>query len=75
MKTIVENGVALELSAIQKQTDFGIAYWQARYSFATGSGTARLHGMTVGLHASEEAAERAALNEARRKGWAKEPSC
>jgi hypothetical protein len=45
MKTIVENGTALELTALQKQTDFGIAYWQARYSFQTGAGTARMHGI------------------------------
>jgi len=69
MKTIVENGVALELSAVQKKTDFGIAYWQARYSFPTGHGTARIHGITFALYASEEAAERAAVAQARDQGW------
>lgn len=69
MKTIVENGVALEVSAVKKLTDVGIAYWQARYSFATGHGTARLHGTTYALYASEEAAEQAAVVQARDQGW------
>lgn len=73
MKTIVDSGVALELSAEQKRSGFGIAYWQARYSFATGAGSARLHGITLGFHPSEEAAEHAAVSEARQYGWGKRP--
>lgn len=75
MKTIVENGSALEVSAMQKKTDFGIAYWQARYSFPTGAGTARMHGVTIGFYASEGDAEGAALHQARRDGWGNGPSC
>lgn len=74
MKTIVENGAALELSVLQKSTDFGIAYWQARYSFATGDGTARFHGITLRFYPTEEAAEAAAVSQARSQGWG-EPSC
>lgn len=73
MKTIADYGAALELSAEQKRTDFDIAYWQARYSFATGAGSARFHGITVGFHPSEEAAERAAISEARKHGWGRAP--
>lgn len=70
VKSIVENGMSLELTIEQRQTDTGIAYWRARYSFATGMGSARLHGITVALHATEETAELAALGLARRQGWA-----
>lgn len=73
MKTIVDNGAALELCAEQKRTDFDIVYWQARYSFATGAGSARFHGITVGFHPNEEAAERAAVREAREQGWGRHP--
>jgi hypothetical protein len=69
MKAMVENGAVLELAVAQKETDFGIRYWQARYSFLTGSGTARWHGTTITLHASEEAAESAAVALAREQGW------
>lgn len=73
MKTILDNGAALELSVEQRRTDFGIAYWQARYSFATGAGSARFHGITVGFHPSEDAAEHAALREAQAHGWGRAP--
>lgn len=69
MKIIIENDALLKLAVEQKETNFGIRYWQARYSFLSGSGTARWHGITVALHASEEAAESAALALARTEGW------
>lgn len=71
MKAIVENGVTLELTTVPKRSDAGVAYWQARYSFPTAMGTARLHGATIALYPSEQAAEQAALNLARRQGWAR----
>lgn len=74
MKTMVEHGRTLEIVARERRSDFGIAYWQARYSFATGTGTARLHGVTVALHRTEEAAEQAALAMARTQGWGRSPS-
>ena len=74
MKTIIENGVLLKINALERRSDFGIAYWQARYSFATGRGTARWHGVTVALHGTEEAAEQAALAMARSQGWGRFPS-
>lgn len=75
MKTIVENGVTLEVSAAKKLSHFGVAYWQARYSFPTGDGSARLHGVTYALYATEGAAEAGALLQARGQGWgSREPT-
>lgn len=69
MRTIVENSVALEIWSTQRTTAFGISYWQTRYSFATGSGSARLHGTTIEFHHSQDAAEIAALNLTKTQGW------
>lgn len=69
MKSIVENGVTLELTTIQKRAQSGVVYWKTRYSFPTGMGTARLHGNTVALHRSPEAAERDACKLAKDQGW------
>ena len=69
MKSIVENGVALELSAVRRKTEFGISYWQARYSFPTGHGSARLHGVTYALYATEGEAIAGAVKQARPQGW------
>lgn len=69
MKSIIENGMVLELTTIQRRTQSGIEYWKARYSFHTGLGTARLHGTTVALHLSAAAAEYDACTLARAQGW------
>lgn len=74
MKIFIEGGVELELEIAERETDFGIHYWQAKYSFPVAGGAGRLHGTTLALHATPEDAERTALDLARDQGWGTPPA-
>jgi hypothetical protein len=68
MTTFVEDGQTITVRTFQMRKPDGAMFWQARFDLQVPSG-ARWHGVTAGLHETEQAAEDDARALVRANKW------